>query len=86
MEFRDEEKIMRAESIEELFPIPLDEQNSEKNEKISFQLNHEDAIELAKALQQNANIFSWSTADMLGISLKVITHQLNASSSYLPMK
>ena len=71
--------------MEELFPIPLDEQNPKKNVKMSFKLNPEDATELAKALQQNVDIFAWSTTDMPGISLEVITHQLNASPSCCPV-
>ena len=54
--------------------------------KISSKLNHEDTVELVKSLQQNFDIFTWSTANILGISSEVITHQLNASSSGHPMK
>ena len=72
--------------MEELLPILLDEQNLKKSMKISSKLNPEDAAKLAKALQQNANIFTWSIADMLGISPEVITHQLNASLSCRPVK
>ena len=58
--------------MEKLLPILLDEQNPEKNMKISSQPTHKDGAELAKALQQNADIFAWSTTDMSGISPEVI--------------
>ena len=44
--------------MEELFPILLNKQNSEKNVKISSKLNPKDAAKLAKGLQQNADIFA----------------------------
>ena len=58
MDSRDEEKIVRAESMEELFQIFLDEQNPKKFVKISSRLNSEDVAELTKTLQQNADIFA----------------------------
>ena len=74
MDSWDEEKIIRVESMEEFFPIILDKQNPKKNVKIDFKLNPKDAAELAKALQQNVDIFAWSITDMPGISPEVITH------------
>ena len=65
---RDEENIVRAETMEELLTIALDDQNQEKQVKISSRLNPEDANELTKALWPNADIFAWSAADMPGIS------------------
>ena len=72
--------------MEELFQISLDEQDLEKFVKISSKLSFEDVVELTKILQQNANVFAWSAVDMSRISLDVITHQLNVSSSCRPIK
>ena len=83
---QNEEKIMRAESMEELSHIFLDEQNLEKFVKINSRLNSKVADELMKTLQQNTDIFAWSAVDMLRISPNVITHRLNVSSSYHPIK
>ena len=47
----DEEKIVRVETMEELFSIALDDQNSERQVKISSRLDLEDAHKLTKALR-----------------------------------
>ena len=72
--------------MEELFAIALDNQNLKRQVKISSRLNLEDANELTKALWRNMDIFAWSIANMPGISLEVITHQLNVSPSYHPVR
>ena len=72
--------------MEELSQIFLDKWTLEKLMKISSRLNFGDVAELTKVLQQNADIFAWPTADMLGICPEVITHKLNVSPSYRLVK
>ena len=72
--------------MEELLTIALDEQNQERQVKISSRLNPEDANELTKALRRNVNVFAWSIANMPGISFEVIIHQLNISPSCRPIR
>ena len=86
MDSQDKEKIVRVEPIEELLSIALDDQSLEKQVKVSSRLSPKEANELTKNLWQNVNVFAWSAADMLGIFLEVITHQLNASSTCCPMR
>ena len=82
MDSWDKEKIVRTEIIEDIFSIALVDRNSKRQVKISSRLNPEDVDELTKTLQQNTDIFAWSAIDMLEISPKFITHQLNISPSY----
>ena len=86
MDSRDEEKILRDEIMKELLSIALDDQNPEKQVKVGLRLNPQDADELTKALRRNVNIFAWSIVNMPGISLEVITHQLNVSPNYHPVR
>ena len=51
IDFWDEEKIMRTETMEELLTIALDDQDPKKQVKISSRLNPEDADKLTKALR-----------------------------------
>ena len=51
MDSQDEEKILRAKTIEELLSIALDDQSLKKQAKISSRLNPQDADELTKALR-----------------------------------
>ena len=50
MDSWDEEKIIRAEAIEELLSIALDDQSSEKHVKVSSRLSPEEANELTRTL------------------------------------
>ena len=54
--------------------------------RISSELSNEEFAELEGALKRNANIFIWSTNDMLRVYLEKITHKLNVNLTYHPMK
>ena len=86
MDSRDEGKTLRVEAIEELLLIALYDRSLEKQVMVSSRLNPQDMDTLTTTLRQNADIFAWSTADMLGISLEVIVHRLNVSSNYRPVR
>ena len=51
MDSRDEEKILRAETMEELLSVALDDQNLEKQVKVGSRLNPQDANKLTKAFR-----------------------------------
>ena len=51
MDSRDEGKILRVETMEELLSIALDDQSPEKQVKVGSRLNPQDADELTKALR-----------------------------------
>ena len=86
MDSQDEEKIVRAEVIEELLSIALDDQILEKQVKVSSRLSPEETSELTKTLRLNADVFAWSTIDMPEISSEIIIHRLNVSLSCRPVK
>ena len=77
---------MRIETAEELTHVPINDEFLEQTIKMTSELNHKDAVELFKILQQNMDIFAWSTIDMLRVELDVITHKLNIDSKYCPIK
>ena len=77
---------MRLDSTDELLQISLDEQLSERIIRVSSEFSREDFTELVKVLRENADIFAWSMAYMLGVSPDVITHKLNINLTYHPVK
>ena len=58
MDFRDEEKVLRAKAIEELLSIALYDQCSKKQVMVSSRLNPQDVDKLTTILWQNADIFA----------------------------
>ena len=86
MDSRDEGKVLRAEAIEELLLIALDDLSLEKQVKISSRLNAQEANKLTITLWQNADVFTWFAANMSKIFFKVITHRLNVSLSCRPVR
>ena len=79
---RDEQKIKRAASTDELLQIPFDEQSFDRFFKISSGLNKEDQAQLTSFLRKNVDIFAWTASDMPGVSPDVITHRLNVNPAY----
>ena len=74
MDSRDEEKILRAEAIEELLLIALYDQSPEKQVMVSSRLNPQDMDILTTTLRQNVDIFAWSTVGIPGIFHEVIVY------------
>ena len=75
----------RPEPLEELEPVPLDDDpehlayiGSKLAEDLKSLLNH--------FLRQNKDVFAWKQADMGGINPTVFTHKLNVSPSFMPVK
>ena len=70
---------------EELEPIQLDDQ-PEHLVYIGSKLAKDVRSLLTHFLKQNIEVFSWKQEDMGGIDLAVITHRLNISLSFKPVK
>ena len=54
---RDEPKIERATTTEELLQIPFDKRSLDRSIKVSLELNQEDLTELTQTLRENADVF-----------------------------
>ena len=81
-----EERRTTMEPTEILEDIPLDESNPKKFTRIETSMEEKTKQELVQFLKKNTDVFAWSHEEMLGIDPNVITHRLNASSSYKPVR
>ena len=84
LDMRDEVSIQPMPS-EELGPIQLDDQ-PEHLVYIESKLAKDVRDLLIHFLKQNIEVFAWKQEDMGGINLVVITHKLNISPSFKPLK
>ena len=84
LEMRDE-VLTRPEPAEDLEPVQLDD-DPEHLSYIGSQLMEELKGPLTQFLRQNKDVFVWKQADMGGIDPTVITHRLNVSPSFKPVK
>ena len=75
----------RPEPSEELEPILLDD-NPEYLAYIGSKLAEYLRSPLSRFLRQNKDVFAWKQADMGGIDPTIITHRLNVSPSFKPVK
>ena len=84
LDMRDEMST-RPTPSEELEPVQLDEQ-PEHLVYIGSKLAKDVRDLLIHFLKQNMEVFVWKQEDMGGIDPTVITHRLNISSSFKPVK
>ena len=84
LDMRDE-VLTRPEPSEELEPVSLDD-DSEHLAYIGSKLAKDLKSLLIQFLRQNRDVFVWKQADMGGIDPTVITHRLNTSPSFKPIK
>ena len=75
----------RPEPSEELQSVSLDN-DPEHLAYIGSKLTEDLRNSLANFLRQNKDVFAWKQADMGGIDPTVITHRLNVSPSFNPVK
>ena len=75
----------RSTPLEELEPIKLDDQ-PEHLAYIGSKLVEDVKDLLIHFLKQNVEVFVWKQEDMGGIDPAVITHKLNVSPSFKPVK
>ena len=84
LDMRDE-VLTRPEPSEELEPVSLDD-NLEHLAYIGSKLAEGLKSLLTHFLRQNKDVFTWKQADIRGIDPAVITHRLNVSLSFKPIK
>ena len=80
-----DEVLTRPEPLEELEPVQLDD-DPEHLAYIGTKLAGDLKSLLTQFLRQNREFFAWKQADMGGIDPVVITHKLNISPSFKPVK
>ena len=80
-----DEVLTRPEPSEELEPVSLDD-DPEHLAYIGSKLAEDLKSLLTQFLRQNKDVFAWKQADMGGIEPTVITHRLNTSPSFKPVK
>ena len=80
-----DEVLTRLEPSEELEPLSLDD-NPEHLAYIGSKLAEDLKGLLTQFLRQNKDVFAWKQTDMGGIDPTVITHRLNVSPSFKPIK
>ena len=84
LDMRDEVNT-RPEPSEELEPVPLYD-DPEHLTYIGSKLAEHLKSPLTHLLRQNKDVFAWKQADMGGIDPTIITHRLNDSPSFKPVK
>ena len=84
LDIRDEVNT-RTEPSEEMKPVPLDD-NPKYLAYIGSKLANDLRSLLTQFLRQNKDVFAWKQADMGGIDPTIITHRLNVSPSFKPVK
>ena len=80
-----DEVLTRPEPSEELEPVSLDD-DLEHLAYIGSKLAEDLKSLLSHFLRQNKDVFAWKQTDMGGIDPTVITHRLNVSPSFKPIK
>jgi len=81
-----EERRTMVESIEVLEDVPLDESYPEKFTKIGTSMEEKKKQDLVQFLKKSTNVFAWSHENIPGIDPSLITHRLNVSPSYKPIR
>ena len=84
LDMRDEVST-RPEPLEELEPIQLDD-HPEHLAYVGSKLAEDLRSLLIRFLKQNRDVFAWKQEDMAGIDPAIITHKLNVSPSFKPVK
>ena len=84
LKMRDELNTL-PEPSEELELVPLDD-NPEHLDYIDSKLAEDHRGLLTHFLRQNKDVFAWKQSNMEGIDPTIITHRLNVSRSFKPVK
>ena len=84
LDMRDKE-LIRPEPLEELEPVSLDD-DLEYLAYIGSKLAEDLKGPLTHFLRENKDVFAWKKADMGGIDPTIITHRMNVSPSFKPVK
>ena len=81
-----EERRTTVESIEVLEDVPLDESYPKKFTRIGTSMEEKTKQDLVQFLKKSTNVFAWSHENIPGIDPSLITHHLNVSPSYKPIR
>lgn len=76
----------QGEPVEDLIPLSLTNRNPEYMVRIGSNMDQVIQDRLTLFLQENANIFVWALADMLGIDPLMMVHQLKVDLKHRPVK
>ena len=80
------ERIMLVKPVKVLEDVPLDKSNPEKHTRIDTSMEEKTKQDLVRFLKKSTDVFALSHEDMPGINPSVITHHLNVSPSYKPIR
>ncbi|CAL9122688.1 unnamed protein product, partial [Musa textilis] len=67
------------ELTEPTISVPLRENRSDQTVRVGSELPEQEQRQLVNFLQENADVFAWSPADMPGVDPEVAQHYLNIS-------
>ena len=81
-----EERRTLVEPIEVLEDVPLDKSNPRKFTRIGTSMGEKRKQDLVGFLIKNTYVFAWCHEDMPRIDPRVITHRLNVSPSFKPVR
>jgi len=76
----------RVVPVEVTVPISVDPNDLNKVLDVGSQLSAKIQTELILFLKANLDVFTWSQADMCGISPKIAVHTLNIYLTFTPIK
>lgn len=85
MEVRDEEKEVRTE-VDELETFPLSGLKKDKVFNLNSGLSQNQTIMAMTMIKEHISSLAWKPANILGISLKIMTHRLNVCPDAKPVK
>ncbi|XP_059645862.1 uncharacterized protein LOC132288728 [Cornus florida] len=76
----------RAEPVEDLIEIDLDEERAGRKVSIGLLLNPLIRDSLVQLLRDNKDVFAWAHDDMPGINPSIVQHRLNVDPSFKPVR
>ena len=72
--------------MDDVRDVPLEESNPERFTRIRTSMEEKTKQDLVQFLKKSMDVFAWSHKDMSGIDSSVVTHCLNVSPSYKPVR
>ena len=72
--------------MEDIIEVSLDKDHLTQTIRVGSNLSSKAQAQVVKFLRNHFDVFVWSTTDMLGIDLEVISYSLNIDSAHQPIK
>ena len=69
-----------------MISICLDDKKPKQCVEICGDLGEELRAELITFLRDNVNTFAWSPEDLPGVSVEIVSHEINVDPSFKPVK